>query len=422
MLCSNDSRTGRHPGVSNKDDGIAAAAQALAAGNALTALKRVALRDDPPALALRGIAMAQLGDLDQARDLLRRAARGFGADPLARARCRLAAAEIALVTRDLGGLEQALDTARGALAAHGDRANAAHAACLQARLLLLTGRLDQAEGVLEALDAAALPPASRPGRWLVAAGIAMRRIRAGNARAALDRAARAAQVTGIAALAAEVAQARATFDAPAVRLIENGRETLLDLAGVEALIGADLLLVDACRNLLRCGATLVPLAGRPVLMALLRALAEAWPGDAPRETLLARAFRARHADESHRARLRVEIGRLREHLSLLAGISATGRGFVLEPCVGRRVAVLAPPVEGDHAGLLALLADGEAWSSSALALALDVSPRSVQRVLAELRRASRVEWFGHGRARRWIARSVPGFPTSLLLPAPVPMR
>ncbi len=415
------SRTGRHPGVSNKHDGIAAAAQALAAGDALTALKRVALRDDPPALALRGIAMAQLGDLDRARDLLRRAARGLRADPLARARCRLAAAEIALVTRDLGGLERALGTARGALAAQDDWANAAHAGYLQARLLL-TGRLYQAEAVLEALDTAALPPASRPGCWLVAAGIAMRRIRAGDARVALDRAARAAQETGIAALAAEVAQARAAFDAPAARLIESGRETLLDLAGVEALIGSDMLLVDACRNFLRCGATVVPLAGRPVLMALLRALAEAWPGDVSRETLLARAFRARHADESHRARLRVEIGRLRGHLAPLAEIRATGQGFVLEPRGGRRIAVLAPPVEGDHAGLLALLADGEAWSSSALALALDVSPRSVQRALAELRRAGRVEWFGHGRARRWIARSIPGFPTSLLLPAPLPMR
>ncbi|WP_028717506.1 hypothetical protein [Paracoccus sp. J39] len=408
--------------MSNKLDGIAAAARALAAGDALSALKRVALRDDPPALALRGIAMAQLGDLDRARDLLQRAARGFGADPLARARCRLAAAEIALVTRDLGGLERALGTARGALAAQDDRANAAHAGYLQARLLLLTGRLDQAEAVLGTLEIAALPPASRPGFWLVAAGIAIRRIRAGDARAALDRAARAAHETGIAALAAEVAQARAAFDAPAARLIESGREALLDLAGVEALLGADMLLVDACRNLLRGGATAVPLAGRPVLMALLRALAEAWPGDVARETLLARAFRARHADESHRARLRVEIGRLRGHLSSLAEISATGRGFVLEPCGGRRIAVLAPPVEGDHAGLLALLADGEAWSSSALALALAVSPRSVQRALAELRRAGRVEWFGHGRARRWIARSVPGFPTGLLLPAPVPMR
>lgn len=408
--------------MSNKHDGIAAAGLALVAGDALTALKRVALRDDAPALALRGIAMAQLGDLDRARDLLRRAALGFGADPGAGARCRLAAAEIALVTRDLGGLEQALVRARLVLAAHGDRANAAHAACLQARLLLLTGRLDQAEGALGAVDAAALPPSSHPAYWLVAAGIAMRRIRAGDARAALDRAARAAQQTGIAALAAEVAQARAALDAPAARLIETGCETLLDLAGVEALLGRDLLLVDACSNLLRSGATVVPLAGRPVLMALLRALAEAWPGDAPREALLLRAFRAGHADESHRARLRVEIGRLREHLAPLAGIRATRRGFLLEPCFGRRIAVLAPPVEGDHAGLLALLSDGEAWSSSALALALDVSPRSVQRGLKALERAARVEWLGHGRARRWIAQTVPGFPTSLLLPAPLPMR
>ncbi|MDP0927786.1 HTH domain-containing protein [Paracoccus onubensis] len=400
---------------------IASAAQSLARGDALSALKRIALRDDPPALALRGTAMAQLGDLARARELLRAASRGFGTrDPVARARCILASAEIALVTRDLVAALRALGTAQTVLEAHADRANAAHAACLQARLLLLTGRPDDAEQRCDTLECDALPAASRPGYWLVAAGIAMRRIRTGEARAALNRAARAAQETGIAALVAEVAQARAAFDAPAAQLIENGGDRLLSLAKVEALISTDMLLVDICRNVLRCGTTVIPLAGRPVLLALLRKLAEAWPRDATREALLLHAFRARHVDESHRARLRVEIGRLRGLLKPLAGVKATSRGFVVEPRDARKIAVLAPPVEGEHAALLALLADGEAWSSSALALALDVSPRTVLRGLEALKEAGQVDWFGYGRARRWIARNVPGFPTSLLLPVPLP--
>jgi DNA-binding transcriptional ArsR family regulator len=162
------------------------------------------------------------------------------------------------------------------------------------------------------------------------------------------------------------------------------------------------------------------LASRPVLFALARALAEAWPEDVSRETLLARAFRARHADESHRARLRVEIGRLRKALEPLAGLNATQRGFALEPRATGAVAVLAPPVEGDHADVLALLADGEAWSSSALAHALGVSPRTAQRALDVLAEVGKVESFGRGRACRWMAPNVPGFPTSLLLPAPLP--
>lgn len=163
----------------------------------------------------------------------------------------------------------------------------------------------------------------------------------------------------------------------------------------------------------------MPLGPRPVLFALIRALAEAWPGDVSRETLLVRAFRARDADESHRARLRVEIGRLRRTLGPLAELSATKRGFVLKPSRATTVAVLAPPQEGDHAEVLALLADGEAWSSSALALALGVGSRTVQRALEALAEAGKVESFGRGRACRWVAPNVPGFPTSLLLPAPL---
>lgn len=401
------------------DSLIAAAARALAAGDPLAALKRVALRADPPALALRGIAMAQLGELARARELLRSAARAFGPhEATARARCVVAEVEIALVSRDLAGAMRRLGAARAALEAHGDRANAAHAGYLEARRLLLIGRLDDAERALAALDAAALPRASRSGYWLVAAGIAMRRVRAGPARAALDRAGQAARETGIPALAAEVDRVARALDAPAARLVAQGGDRLLRLGEVEALIGSAALVVDACRGVVRVGAMVVPLAGRPVLLTLARALGEAWPADAARETLIARAFRGREADESHRARLRVEIGRLRTALGPLAGVGATRRGYLLRPGP-RTVAVLAPPVEEDHAGVLALLADGEAWSSSGLALALGVGPRTVQRALAALAAAGRVESFGRGRACRWTAPRVPGFPTSLLLPAPL---
>jgi hypothetical protein len=402
------------------DSLITAAARALAAGDPLAALNRVALREDPPALALRGIAMAQLGELTRAKELLRRAARAFGPnEATARARCVVAEAEIALVQRDLSGPMQTLGAARAALEAHGDWANAAHAGYLQARRLLLIGRLDDSERTLEGLDAVALPPASRTGYWLVAAGIAMRRIRAGTARAALDRARHAAHEIRIPALAAEVDLASRALAAPAAHLIVRDAKQLLGLAEVEALIASDTLVVDACRNVVRAGTTVVPFTGRPVLFALTRALAEAWPGDVSRETLIARAFRGRDADDSHRARLRVEIGRIRKMLRPLAGLTATKQGFLLEAFRARTVAVLAPPVEGDHAEVLALLADGEAWSSSALALALGVSPRSVQRALEALAQTGHAESFGRGRACRWMAPNVPGFPTSLLLPAPL---
>jgi hypothetical protein len=402
------------------DSLINAAARALAAGDPLAALKRVALRNDPPALALRGIAMAQLGDLPRAKELLRTAARAFGSnETTARARCIVAEAEIALVARDLSGPIQALAAARATLDAHGDGANAAHAGYLEARRLLLIGRLDEAEQTLNALDAEALPQASRTGYWLVTAGIAMRRIRAEPARSALDRAWHAAREAAIPALLAEVERASRAFAAPAARLIARGNERLAGLAEVEALVASDALVVDACRNAVRAGATVVPLGGRPVLFALARALAEAWPEDVSRGTLIARAFRGRDVDESHRGRLRVEIGRLRKALAPLAGLGATKRGFSLDPGGAQTVAVLAAPVEGDHAEVLALLADGEAWSSSALGLALGVSPRTVQRALEGLAEAGKVESFGRGRACRWTAPNVPGFPTSLLLPAPL---
>jgi len=403
------------------DSLITAAARALAAGDPLGALNRVALRDDPPALALRGIAMAQLGDLVRAKALLRSAARAFGPkEAVARARCVVAEAEIALVSRDLGWPAKTLDAARATLEVHGDRVNAAHARHLEVRRLLLIGRLDEAEHALAELDLAPFPPALKAAHELVVAGIALRRLRTKVARAALARAARAARAADIPALSAEVESASAVLSTPAARLIARGDERLLLLEEVEALLASKALVVDACRHVVRDAGAVVSLARRPVLFALARALGEAWPKDAPRGTLVTRAFRAKHADESHRARLRVEVGRLRTALRTLAGVSATPRGFALVSRRAREVVVLARPVEEEHAAVLALLADGESWSSSALALALGASQRTVQRALDSLATTGKVQAYGRGRARRWMARPVPGFTTTLLLPGPLP--
>ncbi|KWF34268.1 hypothetical protein [Burkholderia pseudomultivorans] len=403
------------------DSLITAAARALAAGDALGALNRVALRDDAPALALRGIAMAQLGDFERARVLVRGAARAFGAkEAVARARCVVAEAEIALASRDLGWPSRALDAACATLDAHGDRANAAHARYLRVRRLLLIGHLDEAERLLATLDPAPLPAASRATHELIAAGIAMRRIRARTARAALARARDAARDAGIAALTAEVDAACRLLAAPAARLIARGASRLVSLDEVEALLASNALVVDACRHTVRDARTTVSLARRPVLFELARLLGEAWPADVSRNALVAAAFRAKQADESHRARLRVEIGRLRAVLRPLANLSATPRGFALEPLGVRETVVLARPVDDRHAAVLALLADGEAWSSSALALALGASQRTVQRGLDALAEAGKVQAIGRGRARRWMMPPLPGFATTLLLPTLVP--
>ncbi|KQY87198.1 hypothetical protein [Pelomonas sp. Root1444] len=406
------------------DSLISAAARALAAGDALQALKRVALRSDPPALALRGIAMAQLGELVRSRELLRQAARGFGAhEALARARCVVAEAEVALALRDFGAPPRALEAARDTLAARGDHANALQAGLIAARRWLLLGQLDAAAALLD-IDTAGLPPLPAAVAALARAELALRRLRIADAEAALAQADEAAGRAGIPALQAEARQARAVLAQPAARRLAGGEAQPLRLHEVAALLGSGALVVDACRHGLRAGDASLALARRPILFTLLRVLAEAWPGDAGRDVLIARAFRLREADETHRARLRVEIGRLRALLKDVADLDATPRGFALRPRDGRAVAVLAPPVDGDQGELVALLADGAAWSTSALALALGDSQRTVQRALAELEAAGRVRAIGQARARRWLAPPLvgfAGFTTILLLPAALPL-
>jgi hypothetical protein len=403
------------------DSLITAAAQALAAGDLLGVLKRVGLRDDAPALALRGIAMAQLGEFVRAKALLQSAARAFGPrENLARARCAVAEAEIALVSRDLSWPAKALDAARAMLEKHGDWVNAAHARHLEVRRLLLIGRLDEAEHALTGLDPVTFPPASRAAYELVVAGIAIRRLRIRVARAALARAERAARQAAIPALMAEVESASLVLSTPAARLVAHGKERLLLLEEVEAVLESGALVVDSCRHVVRGTGEVVSLARRPVLFALARALGESWPRDVSRDALVKRAFRAKHADESHRARLRVEIGRLRAQLRSLASVSATKQGFALTPRRVGEVVVLVPPVEDPHAAVIAFLADGESWSSSALALALGASARTVQRALEQLAAAGKVQPYGRGRACRWMTAPVPGFTTTLLLPGPLP--
>lgn len=399
------------------DASITAAARALAEGNTLSALNHIALRNDAPALALRGIAMAQLGDFARARELLKSAARAFGGKKaLAQARCAVAEAEIAIALRDLGWPSTALETARKTLETHGDRANVVHVHYLQVRHLLLTGQIDAAAAMLADFEPSNLPPAFKAIHELATAIIAIRYLQAKVARNALVRAEAAAHQAGIPALQAEVASVWRELNLPAARLLTQGEERLLPLDQVESLLASGAFIIDACRLAVRQGEHVISLAKRPVLLTLLKALAEAWPEDVPRDRLIERAFHIKRGDESLCARLRVEIGRLRAEVKTLADIKATKEGFELAIKSADNVFLLEQPVHDKHAEVLALLADGEAWSSSAIALALGSSQRSVQRKLNTLLAEAKVQSFGQGRARRWLSPVVPGFATTLLLP------
>lgn len=400
------------------DSLIAAAGRALNMGDVLGALKHVGWREDPAALAVRGIAMAQLGDYRRARDLLRRAARRFGPrEPLARARCVVAEAEVALALRDFGAAPHRLDEAALTLSTRGDRANARHAQLIALRRSLLLGRLEAARAALAGLDLEGAPASHHALAGLAAAELAMRSLRTREARRALQRAQAAAAQARIPSLTTEIAQLESLLQRPAARILHAGHEQPVTLDEVEALLASGALVVDAVRHAVRDANAVESLARRPVLFALLRALALGWPGDVERSTLIARVFRMRDPDETHRARLRVEIGRLRRLLAPFADVLATARGFQLAPHGRRGVVVLAPPVEGEQGALHGLLADGMAWSTSALALATGDSQRAVQRALAIMEAAGHVRALGRGRAQRWVAPPLAGFTTILLLPA-----
>jgi DNA-binding transcriptional ArsR family regulator len=401
------------------DSALATAARALSGGDPLAALKLIALRGDAPSLALRGIAMAQLGELSAARRLLRRAAAEFGdADPLGRARSVVAQAEVALALRDLEALEAELEGAARLLARRGDRANGALARLVQVRRLLLLGEIDEASRALERTSLERVPSRLVALAGLVSAELAVKRTDHAAAARALSRARAAALASRVPALLAEVIGAERQLTAPIARLLLDGAEHTISLAELPELMASERLLVDGCRREARFGKRVVSLVKRPVLLELLLVLAERAPSDAPRELLIARAFGARKPNESHRARLRVEIGRLRQLLRGLSELRATAAGFALVPQGGARVLVLLPPAPGEASALWSLIRGGEAWRASALAAALGKSQRAVQRALAELEQAGKVRAVGGGRARRWVAAPSAGIATTLLLVAP----
>jgi hypothetical protein len=332
----------------------------------------------------------------------------------------VAQAEVALAARDLNWPMKPLQTARGILERHADRVNAAHARHVEIRRLVLLGHLGEAEARLDAMDRRSMPPALQAAAELLVAGIAMRRVQARGARAALMRAQRAARRAAISSLIAEVDNAFRLLNAPAARRIHRGEAQLVTLADVESLHASDALIVDECRYVVRDEQATVSLARRPLLFTLARVLAEAWPAQVPRRVLIEHAFRIKLQDETHRARLRVEIGRLRAALRPLAGVQTTPLGFAFTPGRPREVVVLARPVAEKHAEVFALLADGELWATSALAMALSASQRTVQRAMESLLSAGKVQSIGRGRAVRWMMPPAPGFATSLLLPSALP--
>jgi hypothetical protein len=397
------------------DAALEAAAHALSRFDPLTALKSVALRDDAEGLALRGIAMAQLGDYPTARKLLERAASAFHGQPVARARCLAALGEIALASRDLREAKRGLARALVELEVQGDRLNALFVRLQEVRRLVLSGAVTDATAMHRSLDLTGAPATLRALADLIGADLAVRSLDPARARALLHRAEQTARAAGIALLRDEVARATRELSSPVARALQGGSERLVRLDEVDAIIRSKALVVDACRRTVSAGDSSVSLVTRPVLLALAVALASALPADASREALALATFGARRVTDSTRVRLRVEIGRLRRKLTSLADVRPSARGYVLLPHQRARVVLLLPLAEGEASMLLALLRGGESWSTSALASALGMSQRTVQRALTTLHEQARVESTGRGRAQRWVARLPDAFATTLLL-------
>jgi hypothetical protein len=393
------------------DPDLDTAAHHLARFDALAALRLIGRRDDPEALALRGVAMAQLGEDRDALKLLGRAER---ADPRMGARITAARGEVALAMRDLALAGRLLEAAEKALSE--DRINRTFVRLLRVRRLLLLGRVEEAHALVT-MDLRGAPPRLQVLAELLRADIAARRLRVLEAEAAIARARKAARSAALPPLMAQVERFAADFAAPVARILRDRTFALATLADVVALARSNGLVVDGCRRELRLRGVTVSLATRPVLFGLAETLGEAAPGTASRALLVERAFGARRANESLRARLRVEIGRLRRALAPLGmAVMPTPEGFSLrgDP-EAMRVTVVLPPADGEASLLLALLRGGEAWSSSSLASASGLGQRAVQRALAELKEAGKVDAHGAGRSRRWVARPPEGFATTLLL-------
>jgi tetratricopeptide (TPR) repeat protein len=390
------------------------AGSALARGEALRALGLVGRADTALGLTLRGVAYAQLGDLEMARRSLERALAVVG-DGRTRARARAALAEIALHTGDPAATARAARASAEELDALGDPRNAAMQRLVVARAEVLLGRLGEARrAVEEVLAAADLAPDVRAVASLAQAEIALRDLAPTEAQGALARARRALAQQPQELLSRAIDRVEGELSLPVARLLRGGVVGSADLFAIEQVCRGDVLLVDDCRRLVLGGRASIPLARRPVVFALLLALARAWPGSTPRDELIARIFDARRSNASHRARLRVEVGRLRKILDGLgAGPVATPDGYALSSA--REVVVLLPPSDDDEARLASLLSDGASWSAQSLAEHAGVSKRTAQRVLGGLVEGGRAERTGEGKNVRYARPGAPIASRMLLL-------
>ena len=372
------------------------AAQALARGDGLRALGLVGRAEDVLGLTLRGIASAQIGDLELARGALERAAR-MERDPLARARINAALVEIAMADGDAARAVRAARASADELARLGDARNAAMQRLVLARAEVLLGRLAEARHVVAEVLASCVDrsPGAAPGEapsklpaditavaWLAKAEIAVRGVAAAEAREALKRARGALDGARNDLLARALVALEAELSNPVARIEREGVVRPADLYAIEAASTGEVMLVDACRRLVIAGRASIPLVRRPILFALLLVLARAWPGEVARDELAARAFDARRVNASHRSRLRVEVGRLRKLIAGLAEPVATDAGYALAS--PREVVTLLPPSDDDDARIAILLGDGAAWSAQSLAEHAGVSKRTAQRALAGL--------------------------------------
>lgn len=393
------------------------AALALHAGDAIGALQAVALRDDPRSLAMRATAMARMGDLARARILFERAERGFaGSDRLGHARCLLARAELQLAMRDGGWPAAELLGAHAIFREQGDTWNATYLKLVEARRAIMLGRLDEAETIL-AVHGHGGHPVLRAIANLLGAHLFFRQLRIGEARTALARASGDLEAGGPEALRMEVLRMHATLRTPFAGR-RSGKDLLPLLPDALCALNQSVnLIVDATRFEVRHRESAISLVTRPVLFSLLSCLATAWPGECRREDLIGAVFRGRQVDESYRARLRVEMLRLRRLLGAVGSVVATAGGYRLVPDNATAVVMIEPLAGTRHAQLLALLGDGEAWTSLAVAEALGASRRTAQRSLEALSREGLVRKQGAGSAQRWRAPGVDPIALAMLLPA-----
>jgi hypothetical protein len=381
-----------------------AAAVALTAGDPITALKLAGTGEDPHALAIRGVAMAQLGELDKARRLLESAAALFDRDGerLFRARALVALAEVIAAERDLDSAQAALAEALARLESVGDHRNAAWARLVIARLYILQGDLARAREVMSAIDLRAASPSARVVVHLARAEASMRELKATEAASAVARARSSAERSKNPVLIAEVERVEASLSEPIARAFDEHEP--LTLSAVERAL-AKRVVVDGLGRRLRFRDQVVDLRRRPVLYALLAELARALPEGASGERLIRTAFAARAPNESHRARLRVEIGRLRRAIQGHVEVSAVAGAWRIRARSGERIQLIEPLGDPRFAPIEALLSDGAAWSAKSLARALGQGERTVQRSLLDLAQRGAVEPIGSARARRYALRS-----------------